>query len=76
MQVEGEVIEEHINDKEVAYQRFISSRSCKSLSSQIHLDNLFETSTVMVDICKISYIINAIKEYCLLEFFSLYMVSP
>jgi hypothetical protein len=30
----------------------------------------------MVDICKRSYIINAIKEYCLLGLFSLYRVSP
>jgi hypothetical protein len=32
MQDEGEVIEEHISDKEEAYQRCISARSCKSLS--------------------------------------------
>jgi hypothetical protein len=76
MQVEGEVIEEHISDKEAAYQRCISARSCKSLSGQSHLGKLFERSTFMVDICKRSYIINAIKEYCLLGFFSLYRVSP
>ena len=76
MQVEGEVIEEHINDKDAAYQRCISARSCKSFSSQSHLGKLFERSTFMVDICKRSYIINAIKEYCLLGFFSLYRVSP
>jgi hypothetical protein len=75
MQVEGEVIE-HISDKEAAYQRCISARSCKSLSSQSHLGKLFERSTLMVDICKRSYLINAIKEYCLLGFFSLYSVSP
>jgi hypothetical protein len=76
MQVEGEVIEEHISDKEATYQRCISARSCKSLSGQSHLGKLFERSTFMVDICKRSYIINAIKEYCLLGFFSLYRVSP
>jgi hypothetical protein len=31
MQVEGEVIEEHISDKEATYQRCILARSCKSL---------------------------------------------
>jgi hypothetical protein len=76
MQVEGEVIEEHISDKEATYQRCISARSCKSLLGQSHLGKLFERSTFMVDICKRSYIINAIKEYCLLGFFSLYRVSP
>jgi hypothetical protein len=76
MQVEGEAIDEHINDKEAAYQRCISIRSCKSLSGQSHLSKLFESRTFMVDICKRSYIINAIKEYCLLGFFSLYRVSP
>ena len=76
MQVEGEVIEEHISDKEAAYQRCISARSCKSLSGQSHLGKLFERSTFMVDICKRSYIINAIKEYCLLGFSSLYRVYP
>jgi hypothetical protein len=76
MHVEGEVIEEHISDKEATYQRCISARSCKSLSGQSHLGNLFESRTFMVDICKRSYIINAIKEYCLLGFFSLYKVSP
>jgi hypothetical protein len=76
MQVEGEVIEENISDKEAAYQRCISTRSFKSLSGQSHLGNLFESRTFMVDICKRSYIINEIKEYCLLGFFSLYRVSP
>jgi hypothetical protein len=76
MWVEGEVIEEHISDKEAAYQRCISARSCKSFLGQSHLGKLFERSTFMVDICKRSYIINAIKEYCLLGFFSLYRVSP
>jgi hypothetical protein len=76
MQVECEVIEEHISDKEVAYQRYISARSCKSLSGQSHLGKLFERITFMVDICKRSYIINEIKEYCLLGFFFLYRVSP
>ena len=75
MQVEGEVIEEHISDKEEAHQMCISARYCKSLSSQSHLGKLFERRTFMVDICKRSYIINAIKEYCLLGFFSLYRVS-
>ena len=75
MQVEGEVIEEHISDKEAAYQRCISARSYKSLSGQSHLGKIFERSTFMVDICKRYYIINAIKEYCLLGFFSLYF-SP
>jgi hypothetical protein len=75
MQVEGEAIEEHINDKEATNQRCILERSCKSLSGKSHLGKLFE-STFMVDICKRSYIINAIKEYCLLRFFSLYRVSP
>jgi hypothetical protein len=37
MQVEGEVIEEHISDKEATYQRCISARSCKFLSGQSHL---------------------------------------
>jgi hypothetical protein len=37
MQVEGEVIEEHISDKEAAYQRCISARSCKSLSGRVIL---------------------------------------
>jgi hypothetical protein len=73
MQVEGEVIE-HISDKEAAYQRCISARSCKSLSGQSHLGKLFKRSTFMADICKKSYIINAIKEYCLLGVFSLYRV--
>ena len=50
MQVEDEVIEEHISDKEAAYQRCISARSCKSLSGQSHLGKLFERSTFMVDI--------------------------
>jgi hypothetical protein len=76
MQVEGEVIEEHISDKEASYQRCISERSCNSLSGQSHHGNLFERRTFMVDICKRYYIINAIKEYCLLGFFSLYRVSP
>jgi hypothetical protein len=76
MQVEGEAIEEHIIDKEAAYQRCISTRSCKSLSGQSHLGKLFESRTFMVDICKRSYIINAIKEYCFLRIFSLYRVSP
>ena len=76
MQVEGEVIEEHISDKEAAYQRCISARSCKSLSGQSNLGKLFERSTFMVDICKRSYIINAIKEYHFLGVFSLYRVSP
>jgi hypothetical protein len=75
MQVEGEVIEEHISDKEASYQRCISTRSCKSLSGQSHLVNLFERSAFMVDTCKRSYI-NEIKKYCLLGFFSLYRVSP
>jgi hypothetical protein len=75
MQVKGEVIEEHISDKEAAYQRCISARSCKSLLGQSHISKLFERRTFMVDICKRSYIINAIKEYCLLGFFSLYRVS-
>jgi hypothetical protein len=52
MQVEGEAIEEHISDKVVAYQRCISARSVKSLSSQSHLGKLFERRTFMVDICK------------------------
>jgi hypothetical protein len=76
MQVEGEAIEEHISDKEATYQRCISARSCKSLSGQSHLGKLFEKRTFMVDICKRSNIINAIKEYCLLGFYSLYRVSP
>ena len=76
MQVEGEVIEEHINDKEVAHQRCISTRSFKSLLGQSHVGKLFERRTFMVDICKRSYIINAIKEYCLMGFFSLCKVSP
>ena len=75
MQVEGEVIEEHISDKEASYQRCISTRSCKSLSGQSHLGKFFESRTFMLDICKRSYIINAIKEYCLLGVFSLYRVS-
>jgi hypothetical protein len=62
MQVEGEAIEDHINDKEEEYQRCISTRYCKSLLGQIHLGNLFEIRTFMVDICKRSYIINAIRE--------------
>jgi hypothetical protein len=48
MQVEGEVIEEHISDKETAYQWCISARSCKSLSNQSHLGKLFERSAFMV----------------------------
>jgi hypothetical protein len=76
MQLDGEVIEENIGDKEAAYQRCISARYCKSLSVHSHLGKLFERSTFMVDICKRYYIINAIKEYCLLGFFSLYRVSP
>jgi hypothetical protein len=52
MQVEGEAIEEHIIDKEAAYQRCISSRSFKSFSGQSHLGKLFERRTFMVDICK------------------------
>jgi hypothetical protein len=76
MQVEGEVIEEHISDKEASYQRCVSTRFCKSFLGQIHLGKLFERSTFMVDICKRSYIINAMKEYCLLGFLSLYRVSP
>jgi hypothetical protein len=75
MQVEGEAIEEHISDKEATYQRCISARSSKSLSGQSHLVNIFERRTFMVDICKRSYIINALKEYGLLGFFSLYRVS-
>jgi hypothetical protein len=75
MQVEDEVIEEHISDKEATYQRCISARYFKPLSGQSHLGKLFESITFMVDICKSSYIINAIKEYCLLGFFSLYRVS-
>ena len=50
MQVESEVIEEHISDKEAACQRCISA--CKSLSGQSHLGKLFERSAFMVDICK------------------------
>jgi hypothetical protein len=76
MQVKGEVIEEHISDKEAPFQRCISVRSFKSLSGQHHLGKLLESKTFMVDICKRSYIINAIKEYRLLGFFSLYRVSP
>ena len=76
MQVEGEAIEEHISDKEAGYQRCISARYFKSLLDQSHLGKLFESRTFMVDICKRSYIINAIKEYSLLGFFSLYRVSP
>ena len=68
MQVEVESIEEHICDKEAAYQRCISTRSCKSFLGQSHISKLFERRTFMVDICKISYINNAIKEYCLLGF--------
>jgi hypothetical protein len=68
MQVEGEVIEEHISSKEATYQRCISTRSCKSLLGQSHLGKLFKKRTFMVDICKRYYIINAIKEYCLLGF--------
>ena len=68
MQVEGEVIEEHISDKEASYQRFISESSCKYLSGESHLGKLFERRKFMLDICKRSYIINAIKEYCLLGF--------
>jgi hypothetical protein len=56
MQVEGELIEEHINNKEEAYQRCISTRSFKSLSGQSHLCKLFEIRTFMVDICKIIYL--------------------
>jgi hypothetical protein len=76
VQIEGEAIEEHINDKEVAYQRYISASSFKSLPGKSHLGKLFERRTFMVYICKRSYIINAIKENCLLGFFSLYRVSP
>jgi hypothetical protein len=76
MQVEDEVIEEHISDKEATYQRCISARYFKSFPGQSHVVKLFERRTFMVDICKRSYIINAIKEYCLLGFFSLYRVSP
>jgi hypothetical protein len=68
-QVEGEAIEDHISDKEPTYQRCISARSCKSLSVQSHLGKLFESRKFMVDICKRSYIINAIRGYCLLGFF-------
>jgi hypothetical protein len=52
MQVEGEAIAEHINDKEATYQRCMSERSCKSLSGQSHLGKIFEIKTFMVDICK------------------------
>jgi hypothetical protein len=76
MQVEGQVIGDHISDKETAYHRCILERYFKSLSGQSHLGKLFESRTFMVDICKRSCIINAIKEYCLLGFFSLYRVSP
>ena len=90
MQVKGEAIEEHISDKEATYQRSISvlytieatyqrcisTRSLMSLSSQSHLGKLFKRRPFMVDICKWSYIINAIKEYRLLGFFSMYRVSP
>jgi hypothetical protein len=61
MQVEGEVIEEHISDKEASYQRCISERYFKSLLGQSHLGKLFESRTFMVDICKRYYIINVIK---------------
>jgi hypothetical protein len=75
MQVEGEAIEDHINDKEGTYHRCISTRSFKSLLVQSHLGKIFESRTFMVDICKRSYIINEVKKYCLLGFFSLYRVS-
>jgi hypothetical protein len=52
MQVEGEVIEEHISDKEATYKICIPARYCKSLSGQIHLGMLFKRRTFMVDICK------------------------
>jgi hypothetical protein len=65
-----------ISTIEATYQRCISARSFRSLSGQIHLGKIFKRRTFMVDICKCSYIINAIKEYRLLGFFSLYRFSP
>jgi hypothetical protein len=57
-----------ISTIETTYQRCISTRSLRYLSGQSHLGKLFKSRTLMVDICKWSYIINAIKEYRLLGF--------
>jgi hypothetical protein len=64
-----------ISTIEEAYQRCISARSFRSFLGQSHLGKIFKRRTFMVDICKLSYIINAIKEYRLLGVFSLYRVS-
>ena len=61
-----------ISTIEASYQRCISEGYFRSLPGQSHLGKIFKSRTFMVDICKRSYIINAIKEYCLLGFFSLY----
>jgi hypothetical protein len=64
-----------ISTIEAPYQRCISATSLRYWSGQSHLRNIFKGITFMLDIFKCSYIINEIKEYHLLGFFSLYRVS-